>query len=150
MSEKQFIIHSYAIPVDLPQRCDMCKRPAIYTITIVGADEGEKLEAQGVSERYMQHYYEAQDNDRYTVLSEDVLCGGHVCGYYAQTVDDEYAIGFVKAAEEHRAAMVIGRRRGKLDLSMTQVDGARTLSDIIDALEKRMSSGEWSEGIVLD
>jgi hypothetical protein len=127
----------------------MCKRPAIYTVFIVGSDEGMKLESQKVNERYMQHYYAAQDNDRYTILSEDVQCGGHLCGYYAQTVGEEYAIGLVHSAEELGRAIVVGRRRGMLDLSITQVDG-QTLSAIVDKLEKRMSSGEWSEGTILD
>jgi hypothetical protein len=149
LSKKQFIIHSYAVPVDVPQHCDHCKLPAIYTVCIVGSDEGMKLESQKVSKRYMQHYYDAQDNDRYTILHEAVDCGGHLCGYYAQTVGEDIAIGLVKEAERLGRSIVIGRRRGKLDLSITQC-ASKTLSAIVDELEKRMSRGEWSEGKVLD
>ena len=154
MGEKQFIIHSYAVPVDLPQHCDRCKRPAIYTVRIVGADEGIELEAQEVNEHYMQRYYVAQDNDRYTILAEDVLCGGHLCGYYAQTVGEMNAIGLVHAAEDLGRAIVVGRLRGaltreRLDTTVTQVK-SHLLSDIVDELETRIRSGEWSEGVIID
>ena len=62
----------------------------------------------------------------------------------AQTIGAEYAIELVHAAEELGRAIVVGRKRGTPDLSVTQVAG-KTLSAIVDELETRIRSDDWDD-----